>query len=92
MSNLLDTAKSYQKKDLTSLPFLDLKALEVREASFGEGEAKKNYKYVEIDGWKYTIKAGVISAIKDLLEMRPTTTKVKVYLDKEGELRVMPVD
>jgi hypothetical protein len=92
MSNIYDTAKAYTKKDLTSLPSIDLKSLEVKEASFGEGEAKKNYKYVEIDGWKYTLKANVLSAIKDILEVRPTTTKVKVYLDKEGETRVMPLD
>ena len=92
MSNIYDTAKSYQKKDITALPSIDLKTLEVKEATFGEGEQKRAYKYFELDGWKYTLKADVLNAIKEVIEVRPTTTKIKVYTDKEGNLRVMPLD
>lgn len=92
MANLYDTAKSFQKKDITSLPALDLKTLNVQEGTFGEGTDKRSFKYIEIDGWKYTLKANVIEAIKEVIDNRPTTTKVKVYAGKDGELKVMPLD
>jgi hypothetical protein len=92
MSNLYDAAKAYTKKDITSLPELNLKTLEIKKDSFGEGKEKKEYFYIEIDGWKYTVKAAVLNAIKEVIEIRPTTTKVKVYKDKDGELKVMPLD
>lgn len=92
MANLLETAKSYAKKDLTVLPEIDLEKTEIKTSTFGEGENKREYRYFEIDGWKYTINAAVLSAIKDLLEVRPTTKKIKVYRDKQGDLKVMPLD
>lgn len=92
MANLLDTAKAYSKKDITSLDVIDLKETEIMTSTFGEGENKREWRYFEIDGWKYSINAAVLSAIKDLLEMRPQTTKIKVYRDKQGDLKVMPID
>lgn len=92
MVNLIETAKSYQKKDLTSLEVLDINNIEVKEDSFGEGKDKRTYKYIELDGWKYTVKAEALQLLKDLIEVRPTTTKVKFYKNKDGELAIMPID
>ena len=92
MANFYETAKAYSKKDITSLPSIDLKALEIKEDSFGEGANARKYKYFEIDGWKYTVKASVLEAIQEVISVRPMTTKVKVYRDKEGELKVMHLD
>lgn len=89
MANLYDTAKQYTKKDITSIESLDLKTLEVKDGQSDDGKIK--FKYIEIGGWKYTIKASVLSAIQEIINVRPTTTKVKVY-SKDGELKVMPLD
>ena len=90
MANLYDTAKSYAKKDITSIESLDLKTLEVKDGVSDDGKIK--FKYIEIGGWKYTIKANVLALIQDIINVRPTTTKVKVYRDKEGDFKVMPLD
>lgn len=92
MASLYDTAKSYAKKDLTSLPELDLKTLDVKKQAFEKNGQKGEYSYIEMDGWKYVVKAEVLSAIKAVIDYRPSTTKVKVYKDDRGELKVMPLD
>lgn len=92
MVNLYDSAKAYKKKDITSLEEIDIKHLEIKEDTFGEGKDKRSYNYFEIDGWKYTVKAEALQLLKDLIEIRPMTTKVKFYRNKDGELAVMPID
>jgi hypothetical protein len=87
---IFDAAMSYKKTDITSLDFIDLKNDDIMDGVSDDGKIK--FKYILRNNWKYTVKAEVLSAIKDILDVRPTTTKVKVYSDKEGKLKVMPLD
>lgn len=90
MVNLFEVAKSYVKKDIFSLPEIDLKTLDILDGVTADGARK--YKYFEKDGWDYTVKAEHLSAIKELIEVRPTVTKVKLIKTEKGDIRAIPLD
>ncbi|NJO30856.1 MAG: hypothetical protein HC874_27360 [Richelia sp. SL_2_1] len=66
MVTLKDAALNYKsdKKDLTTLPSVDVNT-EIKEGTF-EGKDGKliKYNYMEIEGWKYSIKAEVLEKIQ----------------------------
>jgi len=80
------------KRELWDLDHVPVN-IEVKDNVFtGEGGKPVAFKYIEIDGWKYTIRAKDLEAIKNILEMRPQTTKVKFKRTDKGEILCMPVD
>ncbi len=68
MVNVKDFVKSWSgKKELYELPALDVATLDIKSDEFEvEGGAKKKYNYIEIDGYKYSLKAAVLSQIKQI--------------------------
>lgn len=90
MTSVYEAAKNYQKTDITSLDFIDLKNDMISDGVSDDGKIK--FKYILRNNWKYTVRAEVLRAIQEIINVRPTTTKVKVYKDNDGELKVMPID
>ena len=92
MTTLKETAVAYKgKKELTDLDKISVN-LEMQQGTFTNNEGKEIvYNYIEIDGYKYTVKGVIMNQIKRLLEARPTTTSIKITEEK-GEFFVMPLD
>jgi hypothetical protein len=96
MPTLKDLALKYTgKKELYDLDKIDV-SLEVKQDTFdgkGQNEGKKiAYNYIEIDGYKYTIKADLMQQIKQTLESRPQTKFIKVNRAANGTLYIIPLD
>lgn len=67
--------------------------VEIKDDVFtGDGGKQVPFQFIEIDGWKYTIRAKNLEAIKNIIEMRPQTTKVKFKKTDKGDILCMPVD
>lgn len=80
------------KRELWDLEFVPVD-VEVKDDVFsGEGGKPVAYQYVEIDKYKYTIRAKNLEAIRNILEMRPSTTKVKFKKTDKGEVLCVPFD
>lgn len=86
--NLKDTALQFKKKDITDLPEISLLDLEVKTELF-EG---RPWSYIELNGWKYSIKNELLGQIKETITYRPQTTKIKVVRTDKNELKVVPID
>jgi hypothetical protein len=92
MANLKETAKQFGgKKELTDLPEIPVD-IEVRKDSYQKDGQTREYYYIELNGWKYTIRAEALEKIKTVITLRPQTTKIKFYKDDKGQLAVMPLD
>lgn len=80
------------KKELWDLEFVPVE-IEVKDDVFtGDNGKPVPFQYIEIDGWKYTIRAKNLEAIKNIIEMRPQTTKVKFKKTDKGEIVCVPLD
>lgn len=93
MTSLKDAAISYknEKKDVTTLPSIPVD-IEVKEGSFEKNGQKMNYKYIEVNGWKYSIKGTLIEKIQQILSVRPTTKNIKIEKAANGDMFVIPLD
>lgn len=91
--NLKELSLSHvAKKEITDLDSVDLN-LEVKESEFQTKEGTKaKFNYIEIDNYKYTIKSKVLSALKNIMTLRPQTTKVKFNKNEDGSITVIPLD
>jgi hypothetical protein len=79
------------QKDITDLDKISTES-EIGESEFEKNGKKLKYNFIEIDGWKYTLKAPVVEAIKQILAARPTTKFIKVNKTPSGEYFVIPLD
>lgn len=93
MINLKEFAMSYKaKKELWDLDKIPAN-IEIHQSSFKNAEGKElAYNYIEIDGYRYTIKSKIISQIKIVLENRPQTTAIKIKKSDDGQIYVVPLD
>jgi hypothetical protein len=92
MTSLKEMSLSYSsKKELTSLAKVSVD-LNVQEGTFQANGKDVKFNFVEIDGYKYTVKAKTFEALKRILDVRPQTKFVKFEKDKNGELFVIPLD
>jgi len=96
MPTLKESALKFTgKKELFDLEKIDV-SFEVKTDTFdgkGDNAGKKiPYNYVEIDGYKYTIKADLMQQIKQTLEDRPLTKFIKVKKASNGTLYVISLD
>jgi hypothetical protein len=96
MPTLKEFASSYaSKKEITDLESIPINT-EVKTGTFdgkGENEGKKMpFNYIEIDGWKYTLRGALVDQIKAVIANKPTCTKIKIGKTPKGELFVMPID
>lgn len=67
--------------------------IEVQESEFKASDGlMKKFKYIEIDGYKYTIRNKALAAMKGIISARPTTTKVKFNKTESGDIFVVPLD
>lgn len=90
--NLKDFAVSYKSKkelyDLSSIPI----DIEIKPATFkGEDNKEIPYNYIEIDGYKYTIKANLIKQLSDCIKQNAEMKSFKVVRTSKGELIVVPL-
>jgi len=92
MTTLKETAIAYKgKKELTDLDKILVNS-EIHQGTFTNDAGKEiAFNYIEIDGYKYTIKGTLMNQIKRILEARPTTTAIKIKEEK-GEFFVIPLD
>ena len=90
MVNVKEFAKSWSsKKELCDLPALDIATLSIENGEFEvEGGSKKKWYYIEIDGYKYSLKSNILSQIKTILETRPLATKIQFKKAPNGEIVV----
>lgn len=79
------------KRDITDIPSLSVD-LDIKDGVFESNGKQVKYNYVEIDGYKYTIKAKVLEAIKSVIAVRPQTKHVKIQLTPKGEYVAFPLD
>ncbi len=96
MATLREKATTFVgKKELFDLDKIPLD-IEIKEDTFdgkGENAGKKiPYSYIEIGGWKYTIRANIMEQMQTIALTRPTTKFVKVNKTPKGELFVVPLD
>jgi len=93
MTSLKETALNYksEKKDITNLESIPID-IEVKEGSFEKNGKKMSYKFVEMNGWQYSIKASLFEKIQQIIAARPATTKIKINKTPTGELFVIPLD
>lgn len=93
MTSLKETSLNFKgRRDLWDLEFVPINS-EVKDGTFsGEGGKPIAFQYIEIDGYKYTIRAKNLEAIKNIIEMRPSTTKVKFKKTDKGEILCAPID
>lgn len=93
MASLKDSALKYTaKKELYDLDKIDV-SLEVKQDTFDGKDGKKiQFNYIEIEGYKYTIKSDLMQEIKNTLEVRPQTKFIKVRKASNGTLYITPED
>lgn len=99
MTSLKEAALSYKgSKELFELPKLSVD-VEIK-TDFFDGKQKDAsgnplkvpYNYIEIEGWKYTIKANLMKQIKYLLEQNPNMKFFKFVKAPDGTIFVMAAD
>ena len=92
MTTLKEAAKSYKgKKELTDLEKIPVD-ISFQEGTFTNDQNKEiKFNFIEIDGYKYTIRSALMSQIKRLLDARPMTKNIKIQEEK-GETFVIPLD
>lgn len=93
MPTLREAAIKYKAQrsvfDLTSIPT----DIDFKEGTFKNAQGQDvTYSYVDIDGYKYTIKAKIMSHIKMVLEARPSTKNIKISQNEKGDVMVIPLD
>ncbi len=93
MPTLKDSAIAYKgKKEITDLASIPVD-IEFKSGTFKNAEGKDmNFNFIEIEGYKYTIKAKLMQQIQNLLNARPTTKNIKIQKASNGELFVIPLD
>lgn len=96
MPTLKETATQFVgKKELYDLPNIPMD-IEIKNGTYpGKGAlAGKDvpFQYIEVNGWKYTIRANVMSQIQQIALTRPTCKNIKVNKAPNGELYVVPLD
>lgn len=91
MSALKDAAMAYQKRDIFSLDKIPVD-IEIKTDAFTKDGKVMDYMYIEINNWKYTIKAAYLEKLRQTLEMRPETKFVKAKKTADGEVYFVPVD
>jgi len=93
MTTLKEASLNHKaKKELHSLAEVPVD-IEIKEDSFKNAQGQEvKYKYVEIDGYKYTVKSKVLSALKNIVAARPSVTKVKFQKTEDGDIIVVPLD
>lgn len=96
MPTLREAAQQFVgKKELTDLDKIPLDIEIISDTFDGKGEnagKKIPYQYIEINGWKYTIRANILEQMQTIALTRPTTKFVKVNKTPKGELFVVPLD
>lgn len=93
MTSLKDAAMSFknEKKDVTSLPSIPVD-IEVKEGSFEKNGQKMKYKFIEVNGWKYSIKSALLEKIQQIIGVRPSTKNIKIEKAPNGDMFVIPLD
>lgn len=93
MTSLKEASLAYKgKKELSDLNEISVN-IEIKQDEFdADNGQKRKYNYVEIDGYKYTVRAPVLKALKGIIQARPQTTKIKVSKTEGGEYVVIPLD
>lgn len=93
MPTLRDSAVAFKgKKEITDLASIPVD-VEFKTGSFKNSEDKvMSFNFIEIDGYKYTIKAKLMQQIQNLLNARPATKNIKVQKGSNGDLFVIPLD
>ena len=93
MPSLRDSAIVFKgKKELTDLDKIPVD-IEFKTDKFKNAQGVDTpFNFIEIDGWKYTIKAKIMSQIQMVLASRPQTKFIKVQKAPNGDIYVMPLD
>lgn len=90
MVNVKEFVKTWSgKKELYDLPALELATLDIKSDEFTtETGAKKAYNYIEVGGYKYSLKAGIMAQIKQIIETKPLVSKIQFKRAPNGDVVV----
>lgn len=93
MATLKDTAMNYSgRKELSDLESIPVD-IEVKTDKFTGKDGKEYpFSFIEVGGWKYTLKAKDLDKIKQIVQVRPTTKHIKFQKDGQGGFFVIPLD
>lgn len=93
MTTLRDASLNYSpKKELHQLQSVPVD-IEIIEDTFkNEAGADVKYKYVEINGYRYTINKKSLAALKNIVAARPSVKNVKFEKAEDGSVFVVPLD
>jgi hypothetical protein len=93
MTTLKEAAQN-AKGELWQLDFIDLDKAEIKQRTFNKVEKvngneisrQVEYKVVIIDGEEYTIREKQLNQLKEILEKKPLTKKVRLMKLDDGKL------
>lgn len=93
MVTLKDFALNHKsKRELTDLKEIDVTKLDIKEDVFTNAQGQPiKYNFIEIEGYKYTLNAKNLSALKSILQARPSCTKVQ-YIKTDTGVMCVPLD
>jgi hypothetical protein len=93
MTTLRETAVAHVagKKDITTLDRIPVDC-EVKIGKFQSNGKEVTYSYVEIEGYKYSIKGALLDKIKQIVVARPQTKFIKAQKTANGDIFIIPLD
>lgn len=92
MASLKESAIAYSgKKELYNLDKVPVD-VEFQTGSFDSKDGKKvPFSFIEIDGYKYTIKASILEQVKNVLSVNPNAKYIKFQKAPNGEVYCVPL-
>lgn len=80
------------KKELSDLKEIPID-IEIKEDTFIDKESKLpvKFNFIEVDGYKYTLRSKDLQAIKTIVTARPNTTKIQ-FIKTESGTQCIPLD
>ena len=91
--NLRDFSLQHKsKREITDLDKIPV-SVDVQTGKFKNQQNQEvEFNFVEIDGYKYTIKAKQLDSLKRILNVRPSTQHVQFQKTENGEIICIPLD
>jgi hypothetical protein len=92
MVSLKEAAVAYSgRKELYNLDKIPV-SIDFQTGSFDGKEGNKiPFTYIEIDGYKYTIKSKILEQIKNVLSVNPEAKYIKFQKAPNGEIFCIPL-
>lgn len=93
MASLKEMALSYQgKKDIADLEKIPID-IEVKTDTFTNKDKQVvPFNYIEMNGWKYTIKGKMLEELQNLAKANPNAKFFRFKKASNGELFAIPLD